>query len=165
MNAASSQQLRWWNAPALFNLQFYLLTPKAAFHVNAYLKQSPQLGEEGVTSYTATISKESSLRSQKVLVAQSCLTLCNLTGCNPPGFSFYGILQGRILQWVAIPFSRGSSRPKDQSQVSCITGRFFYSLSNQRRPISLKRGQMSKRDTFGGRIHDLITKNKGKDRQ
>lgn len=59
MNATFSQQLRWWHTPALFNLQFYLLTPKAAFHVNAYLKQSPQLGEEGATSYTATIFKES----------------------------------------------------------------------------------------------------------
>ena len=100
-----------------------------------------------------------------MLIIQSCSTHCIPWDCSPPGFSFHGILQVRILQWVAIPFSRGSSRPKDQSQVSCITGRFFNSLSNQRRPISLKRVQMSKQDTSGGRIHDLITKNKGKDRQ
>ena len=42
-----------------------------------------------------------------------------------PGFSVHGILQARILEWAAIPFSRGSSRPRDRSQVSCITGRFF----------------------------------------
>ena len=43
----------------------------------------------------------------------------------PLGFSVHGILQGRILQWVAIPFSRGSSRPRNWTQVSCIAGRFF----------------------------------------
>ena len=42
----------------------------------------------------------------KVLVAQSCPTLCNPTDCGPPGFSVHGILQARILEWVAIPFSR-----------------------------------------------------------
>ena len=49
----------------------------------------------------------------KVLVAQSCLTLCNPMNCSSPGFSVHGILQARILEWVAIPFSRGSSQPRD----------------------------------------------------
>ena len=44
---------------------------------------------------------------------------------SPPGFSVRGILQTRILEWVAIPFSRGSSWLRDQTQVSCIAGRFF----------------------------------------
>ena len=61
----------------------------------------------------------------KVLVAQSCLTLCDPLDCSPPGFSVHGILQTKILEWVAIPFSRGSSRPRDQTQVSHIVGRFF----------------------------------------
>ena len=43
------------------------------------------------------------------LVAKSCLTLCNPMDCSPPGSSVHGILQARILEWVAIPFSRGSS--------------------------------------------------------
>ena len=60
-----------------------------------------------------------------VLVAQSCLTLCNLTDCSPPGFSAHGILQTRILEWIAIPFSRGSSQPRDRTRVSCIAGSFF----------------------------------------
>ena len=59
------------------------------------------------------------------LAAQSCLTLCDPMDCNPPGSSVYGILQARILEWVAIPFSRGSSWPKDWTQVSCIAGGFF----------------------------------------
>ena len=53
---------------------------------------------------------------------QSCLTLCD---CSPPGRSVQGILQARILEWVAMPSSRGSSWPRDQTQVSCIASRFF----------------------------------------
>ena len=60
-----------------------------------------------------------------VLVAQSCLTLCDPTGCSPPGFSVHGILQARILKWIAIPFSRGTSQPRNRNLVSCMAGRFF----------------------------------------
>ena len=60
-----------------------------------------------------------------VLVAQSCLTLCNSMDCTPPGFSVHGILQARILEWIAIPFSRGSSQPRDGTQVSWLAGEFF----------------------------------------
>ena len=45
--------------------------------------------------------------------------------CSPPGFSIHGILQVEILEWVAISISRGSSWPRDQTQVSCLAGRFF----------------------------------------
>ena len=51
--------------------------------------------------------------------------------CNPPGSSVHGILQARILKWVAIPFSRGSSWPSDQTQVSCTAGRFFIILKSE----------------------------------
>ena len=61
----------------------------------------------------------------KVLVTRSCSTLCNPIDCCPPGSSVHGILQARILEWVAIPFSRVSSQPRDQTQVSHIAGRFF----------------------------------------
>ena len=54
-----------------------------------------------------------------VLVAQLCPTLCDPVDCR------HGILQARIVEWVAILFSRGSSRPRDRIQVSCIAGRFF----------------------------------------
>ena len=59
------------------------------------------------------------------LVAQSCVTLCNPMNCSPWGSSIHEILQARILEWIAIPFSRGSSWPRDCTQVSCIAGRFF----------------------------------------
>ena len=45
--------------------------------------------------------------------------------CSPPGSSVHGILQARVLEWVAIPFSMGSSQARDQTQVSCIAGTFF----------------------------------------
>ena len=61
----------------------------------------------------------------KVLVAQSCPTLCNPMDCSLSGSSVHGILQARILEWVAIPFSEGSSPPKEQTRVSHIAGRFF----------------------------------------
>ena len=61
----------------------------------------------------------------KVLITQSCLILWDPTGCSPPGFSVKGILQAGILEWVAIPFFRGSSWPRDQTWVSCIAGKFF----------------------------------------
>ena len=60
-----------------------------------------------------------------VLVAQSCLALCDPTDCSPPGSSIHAILQARILEWVALHFSRGSSQPRDWTQVSCTVGRFF----------------------------------------
>ena len=56
---------------------------------------------------------------------QSCPTLCDPMYCSPPGSSVHGILQARILKWVAIPFSTGSSWPMDWTRVSCIAGRFF----------------------------------------
>ena len=61
----------------------------------------------------------------KELVPQSYLTLGEPTVCSPPGSSVQGILQARILEWVANPFSRRSSRLRDQTQVSLIVGSFF----------------------------------------
>ena len=58
-------------------------------------------------------------------VAESCPTLCDPVDCSLPGFSVHGILQARILEWVTISFSRGSSRPRDRTQVSRIGGRCF----------------------------------------
>ena len=56
----------------------------------------------------------------KLLIIQSWLTLCDPLDCSPPG-----ILQAKILEWVTIPFCRGSSPPRDETHVSCTAGRFF----------------------------------------
>ena len=61
----------------------------------------------------------------KVLVAQLCPTLWDTVNCSPAGFSVCEIFQARILEWGAIPFSRGPSRPRDWTRGSCIAGRFF----------------------------------------
>ena len=52
---------------------------------------------------------------------QSCPTLCDPVDCSPPGSSVHGILQARILEWVAMPFSRGSSRLRDGTRVSYVS--------------------------------------------
>ena len=83
------------------NQQSIVVTTKVSFHSNP---------------------KESENESE---VAQSCPTLCDPVDCSPPGSSAHGILQARILEWVAISFSRGSSQLKDWTQVSCIAGRHF----------------------------------------
>ena len=62
---------------------------------------------------------------EAMLVAQLCPTPCDPMDWSPPGSSVHGILQAKILEWVAFPFSRGSSQPGDGTRVSCIAGRWF----------------------------------------
>ena len=72
-----------------------------------------------------TESDRVTLVEVKVLVPQSCPALCDPMDCSPRGSAVHGILQAGILEWVAILFSRGSSQPRDRTQVSCIADRFF----------------------------------------
>ena len=72
------------------------------------------------------------MKWSEVKVAQLCLTLWN-----PMDYTVYGILQARILEWVAFPFSRGSSQPRDQTQVSRIAGGFFTSWATKEAPIQI----------------------------
>ena len=80
-------------------------------------------------------------KNVQVLAAQLCQTPCNPMDYNPPGFSVHGILQARILEWEAIPFSRGSSQPRDRTWVSCS----FFTIW----------------DTWGGQRHWAQPKGKG----
>ena len=59
------------------------------------------------------------------LLAQSCLTLCNPMDCSLPAFFVHGILQARILEWVAMSSSKGSSQPRDQTSVSYLASGYF----------------------------------------
>ena len=83
--------------------------------------------------------------SVAVLVTESCPTLCGPVNYSPPSSSIHGISQARILEWAAISFFRGSSRPRDQTHISCITGRFFTieppgkPLEKQNLPLHLRR--------------------------
>ena len=70
--------------------------------------------------------KDSEIMKGKVKVAQSCPTLCD-----PLGYTVHGILQARILEWTAVPFSRRSSQPRNWTRVSCIAGGFFTSWATR----------------------------------
>ena len=82
-------------------------------------------------------SSRKSPRGFSVLVAKSCQTLCVPMDCSPPGSSVYGILQARILEWVAISSSKGSSKEEDllnlgiKSPISHIGRRILLPLSHQ----------------------------------
>ena len=68
---------------------------------------------------------QKSILDMKVKVAQLCLTVCNPMDGSLPGCSAHGILQARILEWETVPLSKGSSQPRNQTQVLHIADRFF----------------------------------------
>ena len=76
--------------------------------------QEDDLGKKRNKAVSSQIAQDLSAEKNKmkVLVTQMCLTLCNPMDCSPPGSSVHGILQARILEWVAISFSMGSSSPR-----------------------------------------------------
>ena len=88
------------------------------------LKKCPWIARILFPSHVPIRPHES--ESVKVKVIQSCRTLCD-----PMDYTVYGILQATIPEWVAFPFSRGSSQPKDWTQVSCIAGGFFTSWATR----------------------------------
>ena len=86
-------------------------------------------------------------RHMYIYLTQWCPTLCDPTDCSLPVCSVHGVSQARILEWVAIPFSRGSSWPRDQTQVSCTAGRYFTGWATREAPLHRK--QKKKK----GKIH------------
>ena len=106
--------------------QWLLISPKAGLY--------PEVPRKGVGkgSLPGTTRAELATSSHFLLelVTQSCLTLCDPMDCSPPGSSVHGILQARILEWVAISSSRGSSQPSRDRTCNCylnptLVGRFF----------------------------------------
>ena len=87
------------------------------------------------SNMTARLSTTYTFQSSTVCVRvkslQSWPTLCDLMDRRLPASSVHGILQATILKWVVIHCSRGSSQPRDPTQICCIAGRFFYCLSRQ----------------------------------
>ena len=102
-------------------------------YINTYITESRKMvlmnlfvGQEQRCRHREQTFVHSNRRSESE-VAQSCLTLCDPMDCSLPCSSVRGILQARILEWVAISFSRRSSQPRDETRVSCIAGIFFSS--------------------------------------
>ena len=86
-------------------------------------------------------------------VTQSCPTLCDPVDCSPPGSSVHGILQVRIPEWVAISFSRGSSRSRDWTQVSFVAGRRFNHWATREAPVDpLKKAMAAHSSVLAWRI-------------
>ena len=114
----------WANA----GFPFHLLpehSPSGSIRGKEPIHKVPQIFPSwGVAANTRRTTLNGNM-STSVSVAQSYLTVCNPMDCSPPGASVHGMLQARILQWVAIPFSRGSSQPRDWTEVSCTAGEFF----------------------------------------
>ena len=103
---------------ALISIQKLILPPGVWGHASLEPNLSTKLPQRTQSDAPLTVKK----KKRKVKVIQSCLTLCN-----PMDYTAHGILQARILEWVAFPFSRRSSQPRDWTQVSRIAGRFFTS--------------------------------------
>ena len=79
---------------------------------------------------------------------QLCLTLCNPVDCSPPGSSVHGILQARVLEWVAMPSSRGSSQPRDQTHIfmsPALAGGFFTTSTTWESPLIIREMQIKTR--------------------
>ena len=87
--------------------------------------QENKANERGGGQHGDGINTTKTEKKVKVLITQVCPTLCGPMDCNLPGSSVHGILQARILEWVAILFSKGTSPARDQTLFSCSAGRFF----------------------------------------
>ena len=101
--------------------------------IECQLCRAPCEQDRGVPCFQGVYSLWKKERKESE-VAWSCLTLCDLMDCNLPGSSVHGIFQARVLECVAISFSRGSSRPRDQTWVSHIAGRCFMVWATREAP-------------------------------
>ena len=89
--------------------------------------------------------------------AQSCPNLCDPVNCSPPGSSVHGIFQVRVVEWVSISSSRGSSHPRNRTQVSCIACRFL-TTEPPGKPSYTVGGNVPRHSHYG-RLHGVFSKN------
>ena len=101
-----------------------MYTANIQLYIHCLLGLNREVREYSV-SWILLVATHSQPAATAAKSLQSCLTLCDHTDGSPPGSPVPGILQARRLERVAIPFSRGSSRPRDQTRASCIAGGFF----------------------------------------
>ena len=104
----------------LLGYRVIIFIPYKKVEVSVNANQAFRLLLSGITFSKLKWKKKKKSEKSKVKVTQSYPTLCDHMD-----YTAHGILQTRILEWVVFPFSRGSSQPKDQTQVSCTAGRFF----------------------------------------
>ena len=112
-----------WTVTAVMKLRYFLLGRKAMTNLDSIFK-----------SRDITLATKVHLVKRKKKeneVTQLYPTLCDPMDSSPSGSSIHGIFQARILGWVAISFSRGSSQPRDQMLAACFVDRCFYHLSHQ----------------------------------
>ena len=98
--------------------------------------KSFKLGFSSMWTENFQMYNTAELKPREVKVAQSCPALCN-----PMDYTVHGILQAGILEWVAFPFSKGSSQTRDWTQVSCIAGRFFTSWAIREYKLDLGKAE------------------------
>ena len=124
---------------------------KHNFYMHLETKHFMWLGLLKYSLYCSALEQnpqsEVSLCSVCVLSRSLCLTLFDPKDCSLPGSSADGILQERILEWVTIPFSRGSSRPRDRPHAACIVGRFF-TVRASREPLCYYSGCKKQQEIF-----------------
>ena len=108
--------------------------------LNEHWEEKKNVEQNQIVTLNSKLHVEDSISIYlvKVKVAQSCLTLFD-----PMDYPVHGILQARILEWVAFPFSRGSSQPWDWTQVSCIAGRFFTSWATREASLYLLKAHVN----------------------
>ena len=92
--------------------------------ITAKLRRTTLWYELKILAYSKRLESSYNFWCVPVLVARSCLNLCNPVDCSQPGSPVHGIHQVRILEWIANPFSKRSSLPRDQTCVSCIADTF-----------------------------------------
>ena len=113
-------QCKWVEAWVLLGLYSGSSKTESVSCLTSVQWQLAFLGRMLQISVSVATFSFSSVLNLLLTFSPKCLTLCSTMEC-----TVYGILQARILKWVAVPFSRGSSQPRSQTQVSHIAGGFF----------------------------------------
>ena len=117
-----SVHILWSLAWRILNITLLVCETSALYSNLDILCHYFSLGMKWKLTFSSPVATAEVKRSE---VAQSCPTLSGPVDCSLPGSSLHGIFQARILEWVAISFSRGSSQPRDRTEVSLIVGRRF----------------------------------------
>ena len=124
----SRKNFKWLTAQECFGITGQLAWLFLCFHIVAPLDEVSLVDDYHLTACVGlpgTHRHGLELLCVCAKLLQSCLTLCDSVNCSPPGSSVHGIQQARILEWVAMPHSRGSSQHRNGTRGFCVAGRLF----------------------------------------